>query len=339
MFVAAPARDREIIETFETLALGFLPMVDHAALLDIANILAPCEDTPASVLDYLARHSSQTRDIVLGHATHLPSPLNAKLLGTLDGRLQLASRPALDAQAIERLLVLRESEVEDALAANPEFAPTELAFEEIVRRAQNRPSLAGLLLDRPDLTIADEAALYLRLLPNAVSAIRERLAASAAFQRATLSFKLTEQDIAELVTASTHGDARQLETLLTAAFGFPAMADWRVLQIGRHPLLALALKALGLGEKEATKIFLNIHPAVSRPLSSLKGPGARGARCPEPCSARSCRGDPWRSGAVGTVHAASEPDGERLIERSAASASVHRARIADEPADARAERT
>jgi Uncharacterised protein conserved in bacteria (DUF2336) len=276
---------------------------------------------------------------VLGHATHLPSPLNAKLLGTPDGRLQLASRPALDAQTVERLLVLRESEVEDALAANPEFAPTELAFEEIVRRAQNRPSLAGLLLERSDLTIADEAALYLAASPERRERIRDRLAASAAFQRATLSFKLTEQDIAELLTASMHGDGRQLETLLTAAFGFPASTDWRVLQIGRHTLLALALKALGLAGKEATRILLNVHPAVSHPLSAIKGLVRVVRDVPSPVALALVEAILGVQALSGRSMRRQNPVESGSFERSAASGSVHRARIPDENADARAERT
>jgi hypothetical protein len=335
MFVAAPARDRETIETFETLALGFLPMVDDASLIDIANILAPCEDTPASVLDYLARHSPRTRDILLGHATQLPSPFNAKLLGTPEGRLQLASRPAVDARTVERLLVLRESEVEDALATNPEFAPTELAFEEIVRRAQDRPSLAGKLLERTDLTIADEAALYLAAPPERRERIRDRLAASVAFQRATLSFKLTEQDIGSLLAAAMHGDERQLEALLTAAFGFPATADWRVLQIGRHPLLALALKALGLAEKEATRIFLNLHPALSHSLATIKGLVRVVRDIPSPVAlalVEAILGVQALSGRSMRHHAPMEGDS---FERSAASAPGRRVQVPDGPADSR----
>jgi hypothetical protein len=58
--------------------------------------------------------------------------------------------------------------------------------------------------------------------------------------------------------------------LMSTAFGFPASTDWRILQIGRHVLLALALKALGLTDKEAARIFLTVHPALACPLSSIK---------------------------------------------------------------------
>src|SRR3712207_1610802 len=125
MFVAAPAHDRDSIDTFETLVLGFLPRTDDATLVEIARILAPCADTPPAVLDFLVRHSPETQGLVLRHAPHLPQGLDARLLATPDGRMHLASRPDPDAATVWRLLVLRESAVEDVLAANPALAPAD----------------------------------------------------------------------------------------------------------------------------------------------------------------------------------------------------------------------
>src|SRR5215213_2280909 len=115
MFVAAAARDRESIETFETLVLGFLPKTDPATLLELARILAPCPDTPASVLDYLAQHSPDARDILHQHAARLPTALGSKQLATPEGRLYLASQSDLDPTTVQKLLALRECAVEDAL--------------------------------------------------------------------------------------------------------------------------------------------------------------------------------------------------------------------------------
>lgn len=270
MFASAPARDREIIETFETLALGFLPTADHATLVEIARILAPCEDTPASILDHLSQHSPETRDIVLKSAARLPVTCNDKFLGTHEGRLQLASRATLDPVMVERLLVLHESDVEEVLAANPALVPAAPFFDDLVRRAQDRPSLARLLLARTDLLLADEAALYLSATPERRARIRDRIAASAALRRTKLSFTLTEQDVGEFFAASRQGDVRQLETMMSAVFSFPPATQWRCLQVGRHELLALALTAMGMCEKEATRIFLTLHPALCWPLSAVK---------------------------------------------------------------------
>lgn len=270
MFVAAPARDREIIETFETLALGFLPAADHATLAEIARILAPCEDTPASVLDHLSRHSPEAREIVLKSAARLPVSCSDTCLGTQDGRLRLAACSAVDPIAVERLLALHEPDVEDHLAANPAFAATEPAFGDLVRRAQDRASLAAILLSRADLPLADEAALYLAATREHRARIRAKVESALPHRRARLSFMLTEHDVAALFAAARHGDVCRFEEMLTGAFGLPAGTEWRILQAGRYELLALALRALGLCDKEATRIFLTLHPVLCRPLSTVK---------------------------------------------------------------------
>lgn len=270
MFVAAPAHDRDSIDTFETLVLGFLPRADDATLVEIARILAPCADTPPAVLDFLVRHSPETQALVLRHAPQLPRGLDTRLLATPDGRVRLASRPDLDAATVWRLLVLHESAVEDVLAANPALAPADPGFRELVARADRRPALARLLLRRSDLATGDEARLYLAADSERRRRIRERVAAVLTPASAALPMGLTEHDVGLFLAAGRRGDGPGLETLLSAAFGLPAATEWRALAIGRHALLALALKALGLSEKEATRIFLTLHPALSSPLSALK---------------------------------------------------------------------
>jgi hypothetical protein len=270
MFVAAAAHDRESIETFETLVLGFLPKTDPATLLDLARILASCPDTPASVLDYLAQHSPDARDILHHDAARLPPASGSRQLATPQGRLSLASRTDLDQTTIQKLLALRESAVEDALASNPAFAPDTAPFTDLLRRARHRPALAVFLLERSDLPTAGQASLYLVADAERRKDIRERVAASLAHRRVSLSFTLIEQDLAELTAAGFKGDDRRLEGLLTSLFGFPASTDWRVLEIGRHRLLALALKVLGVTQKDAMRIFLTLHPALSYPLSAIR---------------------------------------------------------------------
>ncbi|MEE1611257.1 hypothetical protein [Microvirga sp. CF3016] len=270
MFVAAPARDRESIETFETLVLGFLPKTDPATLLDLARILAPCPDTPASVLEYLARHSPAAREIVQHRVTRLQPNFGTRQLATPEGRLSLASQPDLDPATIHKLLALRECAVENALAKNPAFAPDTGLFTDLLRRARQRPILARILLDRTDLPTAVQASLYLAADPERRKAIRERVETALAHRRVTLSFAVTEQDLAELLAAGLKGDDRRLEALLTTLFGFPASTEWRILETGRHRLLALALKVLGLTQQDAIRIFLSLHPALSYPLSAIR---------------------------------------------------------------------
>ncbi|MGF9763969.1 hypothetical protein AAII07_53540 [Microvirga sp. 0TCS3.31] len=270
MFVAAPARDRESIETFESLMLGSLPRADAATLLALARILAPCADAPASVLDYLVRHSPEARTIVLQHAAHLPETVNRRQLATPAGRLRLAARPDLDPATTRRLLLLGEEAVAEALAANLSVAPETDSFKLLVQRARCRPALARILLGRDDLPASDAATLYLAADAGRRAAIRDHIVNTLARRRITLSCALTEEDVAELLAVSRRGDVERLETLLSAFFELSSSVEWRVLELGRHRLLALALKALGMSRRDAIRIFLCLHPALSYPLSTIK---------------------------------------------------------------------
>jgi hypothetical protein len=270
MFVAAPARDRESIETFEALMLGSLPRADSASLMALARILAPCADTPASVLDCIVQHSPEARAIVLQHATHMPETVDRRQFATPSGRLRLAARPDLDPDTARRLLLLGESSVAETLAANPAVARDTLTFKLLMRHARNRPALACILLEREDLPVSDEAPLYLPADAGRRAAIRQRVAAMLAGRRITLSCALTEEDVAELLAVSRRGDVERLEGLLSTFLGFPPSVEWRVLELGRHRLLALALKALGMDWRNATRVFLSLHPALSYPLSVIR---------------------------------------------------------------------
>lgn len=270
MFAAAPARDRESIETFEALALGFLPKADRATLHEIAQILTRCQDTPRSVLDYLRRHLPESRETVPPQGASSPAcRLDRRLFATAAGRAQLASRDRLDETDIERLLVLREESSEDALAANPAFPSSMPAFHELVRRALERPALARILLRRGDLSVTQESCLYLAADRERQRLIRQTIATLLA-PACAASCRLAEHDAATLCKAAADGDVLGFERLLTRAFGFPAPIEWRLLQTGRHPLLALALKALGMPERDAIRILLTLHPALSYPLSATR---------------------------------------------------------------------
>lgn len=270
MFAEAPTRDRDIIETFEALALGFLPRMDHATLVKLARIVAPCEDTPQSVLDHLLRHSPETRDIVLAHMAHFSPPLVKQLLGTADGRLRLARHPALAPATVDQLLVMHEHAVDDALAANRSIAAASPALRELVRRGRCRLSLGAILLERAALMPADEAALYLAADVNRRRRIRDRLATSVGSSQTSAS-TLTEYEIAAFLAAAQAGDVTHFEALMTYAFGFPAGTEWHILAAGRQALLPLALKALGFVEKEAIRVFLHLHPALAHSLSTVIG--------------------------------------------------------------------
>src|SRR5829696_3769940 len=106
IFASAPVRDRETIENFEAIALGFLPLVELQTLTTIARLLAPGIDTPAAVLEYLTRRSPETRRMVVALAPRLPGVAIDLLLGSAADRVALAVRRDLDARTLERLLMV-----------------------------------------------------------------------------------------------------------------------------------------------------------------------------------------------------------------------------------------
>jgi hypothetical protein len=271
MFVNAPVRDGEAILAFEMLILGLLPRADATTLAEIAPRLVACEDTPASIIEALAHLSGPLRDIILRTLNGLPQGIVELLLGSKDGRLILAGRPDLAPETLRRLLVLGDDALEAALAANPALRPTDEAFENLVGRGREKPALARVLLVRGDLPIADEAALYLAADDKRRAKIRAGVAATALFHRPHLRFRLSAGRVEELLSAARRGDVRDLEDELTACFGLPAQTRWRVLEAERQELLALALRALGVEEDEAVRIFLTLHPALSHDVRTVFG--------------------------------------------------------------------
>lgn len=270
MFVAAPSRDREAVETFESLALGFLPTIDAASLVEIARVLAPCPEIPDAVRTWLLRHSDKTRDVMIDTARHATADHSPKRFGSWESRLALAASPGLDAAILRKLLVLEEDAVDDNLAANRHFAACDEGFAELLDRARHRTALAHILLAREDLALHEEAALYLAGSPQRRADMRHRIAESIAHRRALLSFSLSREDVDALQRAAKHGDAASIEAFFNTAFGFADTTAWRLLRIDRHDLLALALKALGMKTRDAIRIFIALHPALSHPLSRLK---------------------------------------------------------------------
>jgi hypothetical protein len=267
LFVNAPSRDRATIRSFEALALGFMPRLDAATLARIACMLAPCEDTPATVLAYLSQRSAETRGAVLDLAPALP-PLVADLLIGSGRAADLAARAGLDAWTQERLLVMDDPAVDDRLAANLHVALADTALQRLIERAMARNTLAKALLVRPDLSLADEAALYLAANPARRMLIRDRIEASAAFQRRTLT-RLPRPETDALVAQAAEGDLAAFEAGLSRAFGFAGDVSWRLLRPDRQDLLALALAALAVEEPAAMRIFLTLHPVIAHPVRSV----------------------------------------------------------------------
>ena len=270
-FASTPVRDRETIESFEAIALGFLPLVELPTLTTIARLLAPCSDTPEAVLEYLARRAPETCSIVVALARTLPASVIEILLGRADTRVWLAVRRDLDARTLDRLLVVREGAVDEALARNPSLLPNDAAFSHLLERARRNPGLARALLLRDDLTAADEAALYLAADAEKRIDIRGRIGASALFQRPQLPGRPTPAEVADFLAAAGGSDMAAVEAMLSARLGLASSTTWNTLENGRHELLALGLVAIGFDEDDATRLVLTLHPVLSHSVAKVFG--------------------------------------------------------------------
>lgn len=268
MFVSAPSRDRETIRSFEAMTLGFISRVDEATLAEVARLVAPCPDTPADVLVALAQGSCETRGIVAAAAPRLPADAIQLLLGTARGRHDLAARRDLDEHALEALLVVNEEAVDAVLAANPAVSPGRPAFEVLLGRARERAPVARALLARDDLTLSDEAALYLQADPDRRAEIRHRIAASALFQRTSVP-RVRGAEIEVLLGLAQAGDVPGFEHALSSALEVSGEASWRLVEANRSELLALAMTALALDEDDAVRIFLTLHPAIAHSVATV----------------------------------------------------------------------
>src|SRR4051812_46329190 len=271
LFASAPVRDRDTIEAFEALALGFLPWVDPATRIAVARLVVPCPDTPETVLAYLTRASSETRTIVVALAPDLPGTVIDLLLGSPESRVLLAVRGDLVPATAERLALVHEGAVDHALARNAGVPATDPTLSQLVERARHDPALARALLQRGDLTASDEASLYLVADPEQRARIQERVAASALFQRTQLPLRPGPSEIENLHTLAARGNVPDFEAGLTSRLGLPSGTEWGLIEDRRHDLLALGLVACGVSEEDSTRIFLTLHPALAHSVLKVFG--------------------------------------------------------------------
>jgi hypothetical protein len=269
LFVNARARDLDTIRAFEAMILGFLPRMDAPTLTAVGDLVAACPDTPETVLVALAQRSADARAVVAGRAPHLPVAVVDLLLATPQDRPSLAARPDLDAHTLERLLAVNEDAVDAALAANPAVTHACPGFPRLVERAQERPLLAARLLARGDLTLADEAALYLQANPGRKAEIRHRIAASALFQRPQSVPRVTGAEVEDLLALAHRGEVAAFEGELAAALQLPRTTAWRFIEADRSELLPLALLTLGMAEEDAVRVFLTLHPAIAQSVPTV----------------------------------------------------------------------
>ncbi|MBP1180813.1 DUF2336 domain-containing protein [Methylobacterium sp. PvR107] len=270
LFVRAPGRDRTQVEIFESLACGLIPTVDEETARVVAGKLAPCPDTPPTVLEALALRGGGARDAVVELAPTLSHRLiEAALADGSDVAARIAARTGLNREVVDELSREGRPEIDRALAANLGITLRGATLARLVGRGRGDPDLAKLLLVRPDVSAADLVPLYLNADPIRRDVIGRTVEATAALRPCPAPLRGLGEDLTRLSGAQ---DVPAFMAALADGLGLPRDFLTVVSDPGaRYDLLTLGLRAAGLHEEEAVYIFLTLNQGVARSAERVAG--------------------------------------------------------------------
>ncbi|WP_052340811.1 DUF2336 domain-containing protein [Salinarimonas rosea] len=268
---AASRRRADEAAAFAELAVRLLPRADADTATHVARRVAALPQTPAAVLQALAAHGGEAARLVAALAPDAPGA--ADTVEPPVAALARARRGDLSLDEIARLVARDDPAVDLALAENADAALGGRSLATLVERARGdriplRTRLAGALLARDDLPADDAASLY----AQADEPMRTRLlvgitAAPRADAHPSVRPRPSAETVATLLAAAERGDRATFGSALAAALALETSPDWRFHEPARHDLLALALRAAGLGEEETIRIFLTLDPGIARSVT------------------------------------------------------------------------
>jgi hypothetical protein len=176
----------------------------------------------------------------------------------------------LEGGKLDELLALRDADVDLALARNGNARLSSPQLQQLVERARERPLLALALLDRRDLGAADEAVLYLHADDSRRRQIRSRLATAAALTGRGVQLPRADRRAVEVLLAHAQAlDIGSFEAQLTLMLRLTPPPAWRFQTEPRRELLALGLVAAGVGPEDCIRVFLTLHPSISRSVRTV----------------------------------------------------------------------
>ncbi|WP_372425486.1 DUF2336 domain-containing protein [Salinarimonas chemoclinalis] len=272
---ATSRRRADEAAAFAELATRLLPRADHDTAAHVARRVVALPETPDAVLRALAACGGEAARLVAALAPDAPDPES-------DGGAQadpIAPLPALarargddlSPDAVARLVARDGPAVDLALAENPHAPLGGHALATLVDRARDhddRTRLARALLARDDLPADDAASLYARADEPMRTRLLVRLAAAPRpHAHPAMRPRPSAEAVAALVAAADRGDRPGFGSALAAALALETAPDWRFHEPARHDLLALALRAAGLGEEETIRVFLTLDPAIARSVA------------------------------------------------------------------------
>lgn len=257
LFIAAPIRDRDALEAFDSLSTGLIPTVDDDTAAIVAQKLAPFAETPEGVLVALALRGGESAKTVVATALKITQPMiEAALLGGIDVEAAINRRDAhLRARAADT------ETADQALARNPEEHIDRATLDRLIHRSRSDQALAGVLLSRPDLAPRDLAPLWLHADSHQRAKIEDAVAATAGLR----SIPPASRTIGPaLKTLSSEGDVRGFAAALADELGLAAtFLTGAPDPASRYDLLTLALRAADLREEDAIHIFLTLNDVVA----------------------------------------------------------------------------
>jgi hypothetical protein len=246
-FVAAPHRDRHMAATYESLALGLIPLVPDDVVAEVAAMLKRVPEPPARVMAMLRQRRS-------AHSLYDP--------------IRLASGETLDPHDIADLVALARPEVDRALAANGGTVLDAQAVDALVGRAVEDAELARALLARPEPGILQRAALFRFAAEWERDRIRvelERAIAVSAPARAIL----TDARRARLFKLAQAAKFEALRAELGKALRIDPAPAWRVDDPAGAELFALSLAAVGLDGEDCISILLSADRQVAASVPTV----------------------------------------------------------------------
>jgi uncharacterized protein (DUF2336 family) len=272
LFLTAPSRSRDLLESFSALATALIPAVDADTLATIARKLAPHRETPMAIIEALLERGGEIAEIVLSLSPHIPRYALERIAdeGSTALLLSLAARKGLDGSLMERLVERNQPAVDERLARNTAVQLSAVVLDTLLWRARANKALASTLSGRADLTGADKASLFAHADQDGRDIIIQdlsRLAELAARQR--FRRQLLESDAAILVAAAAAGDRASFITTLAVLLNTGTPQAATLVDEPTGELMALALVSVGMTREDAERIFLTRDPRIARSVARV----------------------------------------------------------------------
>lgn len=257
-FIARPLHPCADIDEFETLASGFIEMLDADSVAHCAFDLCRHPETPASVVARLLEKGGEAARIAFefAPAIHLEVLRATAEHGPVELASAIARRSALERKVVSILASRGESEVLCALAANRRAHLDQAARRALVQAGRDDRRLARILLDRADLAV-DAEPLFLAATKDERSKIIVEASARVLEGSAPENAFRPQASIAAAIEAcAIVRDFEALADTLTDALDCRKARVRAILADSGGEALALALLALGASEDAAIRIFL-----------------------------------------------------------------------------------